>query len=738
MIRSNGGVPKNSFLSLITIGSSINQSIVSNGEVVLPPKKLMEVVEPPQPMIDRLKQSWRILWNALSPKRCKVVLLTGMSGIGKSTLVRSWAHRYRRLYPDAQIYVDFSEGRRGGSAPVQDHLRQKVADMEGGYQRVRDYGSERLSARYASLLSDKRALIVLENVENLDEIRTFEPPNSRSLVLATSTLSKLDMRSSSRRLREIPVDETRIERLSIRDSRRLFVREYRNACPDVGAGGPDKTEVDKFVEYASGIPAVLVYCAQYMAATGKGTSAFISSVHGTEREPETSEFWELWDEMVAHVPEEARACFCLLGIMPMETFPLRLLRRLWGYESVTETRDMSRELRRFNFADRPEGADTEPEPFVISAALHDYARQKARSDLDPMQRRAAIGRVVRYYRELSQAIDYGMSEKRLRLYNRVVVSSDISEFVEAAGPIRAFDDERLCMVSLLLDAAEQPGLAGEIWPIGDALWPAFHESGYHQAGLEFFQLCERMAEKDERPDAQARLLALASRCCADLGDAPGSLRYIDMATNVVGYDNDTLGTSIIEFQGVALSKAGKHDKAIKVYEEALSCFESEGNIRGAMLIYYLLGKEHMANSDLDEASRCLNKAARDVNEKNDTPSAIKVYRMKAEVEYRHSDYLAAKESAEHALALAGSDGYWLHRIRTVPLLVRCLHGLGRDKEALALASGEIAIVEKPEDIEEYSSLIKEFDRWGMGARLRRSLRLARTRRRLRRLLRRRA
>ena len=116
-----------------------------------------------------------------------------MADLGKTTLVRSWAGRFGRFYPDVQIYVDFAELRDEGNADVNDALRSEVAKMEGGCERLRNLSPSEAKARYRNCRHGRRALVMLEDVMDPSGIEAFRPVTPHSLLLATSAFAQVEM-----------------------------------------------------------------------------------------------------------------------------------------------------------------------------------------------------------------------------------------------------------------------------------------------------------------------------------------------------------------------------------------------------------------------------------------------------------------------------------------------------------------------------------------------------------------
>ncbi len=102
-----------------------------------------------------------------------ITAIGGMGGIGKSALAIHVARRLVDRYPDGQLVVDM-----GGTS---DQPLKPAAAMERvihGFEpgaRLPDE-LDAVTAMYRSLLSDKRALIILDNASDGDQVRPLMPP----------------------------------------------------------------------------------------------------------------------------------------------------------------------------------------------------------------------------------------------------------------------------------------------------------------------------------------------------------------------------------------------------------------------------------------------------------------------------------------------------------------------------------------------------------------------------------
>lgn len=114
----------------------------------------------------------------------RISIVTGMAGVGKSTLALHVAHQLKSDFPDAQLYVNL----RGTEGQPLEPL-----EVLAGFLRVLGVNEasipQRLTERselYRSLLSEKRVLILLDNARDEFQIRPLLPENVSCAVLVTT------------------------------------------------------------------------------------------------------------------------------------------------------------------------------------------------------------------------------------------------------------------------------------------------------------------------------------------------------------------------------------------------------------------------------------------------------------------------------------------------------------------------------------------------------------------------
>jgi DNA-binding SARP family transcriptional activator/tetratricopeptide (TPR) repeat protein len=119
-------------------------------------------------------------------RRGRIMTITGVAGVGKTTLAVRWAHQIARRFPDGQLYVNL-RGFDPSGAPV------AAAEAMRGFLTALSVPAEMIPATadaqaglYRSLLADKRMLVVLDNAREPAQVRPLLPGSAGCMAVVTS------------------------------------------------------------------------------------------------------------------------------------------------------------------------------------------------------------------------------------------------------------------------------------------------------------------------------------------------------------------------------------------------------------------------------------------------------------------------------------------------------------------------------------------------------------------------
>jgi hypothetical protein len=151
----------------------------------------------------------------------RIVLVSGLGGLGKSALVVKWAHGAAGDFPDGQIYVDL----HGGALAPLDALGAVLSAL-GAARGELPEGLDERTARYRAHLNGRRVLIVADDAGSVGQLLPLVPPTADGQLVVTSRL-RLPALAAHHEVEVLPIDPltgeaTRelLERIAGRELRR--------------------------------------------------------------------------------------------------------------------------------------------------------------------------------------------------------------------------------------------------------------------------------------------------------------------------------------------------------------------------------------------------------------------------------------------------------------------------------------------------------------------------------------
>lgn len=137
----------------------------------------------------------------------RVAVICGPPGVGKSALSLRWAHENRDDFPDGQLFVDLHGYSAGAPIAPERALNGFIRALGGDPASLHDLDER--AATYRSLLAGRRALVVLDNARDVEQVRPLLPgtPGTRVLVTSRERLSGLCVREDALHLALPGLDE---------------------------------------------------------------------------------------------------------------------------------------------------------------------------------------------------------------------------------------------------------------------------------------------------------------------------------------------------------------------------------------------------------------------------------------------------------------------------------------------------------------------------------------------------
>jgi tetratricopeptide (TPR) repeat protein len=132
----------------------------------------------------RIQQVLRYPAHGPGTRPTALCVISGMAGVGKTSLALQAAQTVRPDFPDGQLYIDL---RGADQRPVSImYALARLLRALGVDGRAIPSDPDEAAALYRSELNDRRMLIVLDNARNAAHVRPLVPGPGRSAVLVTS------------------------------------------------------------------------------------------------------------------------------------------------------------------------------------------------------------------------------------------------------------------------------------------------------------------------------------------------------------------------------------------------------------------------------------------------------------------------------------------------------------------------------------------------------------------------
>ncbi|MGW6505589.1 BTAD domain-containing putative transcriptional regulator [Nonomuraea angiospora] len=186
----------------------------------------------------------------------RVCVITGTAGVGKTCMAVHWAHRTAERFPGGQLYVDL-QGFGPGESELDPHEALSGLLQTLGVSKHRiPVDLQAMAALYRTLLAGRRALVLLDNARDAEQVRWLLPGDTGCMVVITSRqgLNSLVSRHAAELLT--------LDVLTRHGSRQLLIRRLGRECVEA-----DARATDEIIDLCGGLPLPLAIAAGRATAT---------------------------------------------------------------------------------------------------------------------------------------------------------------------------------------------------------------------------------------------------------------------------------------------------------------------------------------------------------------------------------------------------------------------------------------------------------------------------------------
>jgi len=567
------------------------------------------------------------------PGAVRIAMVAGSGGLGKTSLAVHAAHRVRGSFPDGQLYVDLF----GATAqPLQpgDVLARFLRDLGVDGRDVPVDDDER-AARYRTVLAGRRMLVVLDNARDAAQVRPLLPGTASCAVLVTTRSRMPDLAS------------TKLVDLNVLDDDEALILFTRVVGEERAAAEPEATA--ELLLACAGLPLAIRICAARLAMrSGWTIGAMASRLRDEHRRLDELKAGDMavrasFQVSFASLPAEAPVD----GIAAADAF--RLL-GLWQGPSISSvaaaalfgTSDYQAEDALEALVDAHLLESTSSDRYKFHDLLRVYSSERAVADLAGPDRDAAIGRLLRWYLQTSDAVGTAVRPQR---YNIPLEPAGDGprplRFTGVDDGLSWYDDERVNLVAATRQASAA-GLHEVAWRLPAPLFPIFEARSNWADLVTTHRLALDSARHLGNRKGEAWVLTNLGEALGYLGDSEG-IGCLEQAVAISREVGDPMGESRAANNLADIyTRLGRTEEAIDLLRRALDLNRATGRRFGEGVALVNIGD---ALLDLDRADEALDYLQQ-------------AWHIFAEVE--------AVDGAGYALVSLG----------------RCYLALGRDAEAL--------------------------------------------------------
>ncbi|WP_284466974.1 AfsR/SARP family transcriptional regulator [Actinomadura madurae] len=568
------------------------------------------------------------------PSTVVIASMSGMAGVGKTTLAVHWAHRLRDRFPDGTLFVDLrGYGRTGPPARPDEVLDGFLRALHVPPAAIPPALEER-AAMYRSRLDRRRMLIVLDNAASSEQVGPLLPGTGDCMAVVTSrgSMSGLVVRTGAHR---IPVG------LLSREESLALLREVMGAGR-VDAEPEASAEVARLCAY---LPLALRLAAERAAVRPHLSPAELCRELQDER-GRLDLLAAADDDSVAvraafrwsyrALPPDAARTFRLLGLHPGPDISLDAAAVLTAQER-RRAREQLEALTDVHLLQ-----ETTHGRYRLHDLLRVYARDRAAADEPEPERDAAVRRVLGWYLSTADAADRVLMPGRRRVpMDPPPPECRPAALGSAAEALEWCEAERLNLVAATRHAAEA-GMHDVAWKLPFTLWSYFslrtrwtdwivthdiglgsvRESGdrYGEAHLltsiaNAYREVRRFDEAFERfaaaiaigreigePWIEASARTLRSVALADLRRFDAAMDDCEGAEETFRAIGDRWGEAWVRYQlGEICGKVRRPAEGIEHSRRALALFERVDDHWGASRALWALGRAYRDLGRREEA-----------------------------------------------------------------------------------------------------------------------------------------
>ncbi|MEU8271907.1 tetratricopeptide repeat protein [Sphaerisporangium sp. NPDC049002] len=532
---------------------------------------------------DELAQLDRLLREGQrqAPDSPTLVVVTGLGGVGKSSLALKWLHRVRHLYGDGQLYADLRGSEPGVPVSPGEILERFLRSLGIAPEYVPSSPDEQVTM-FRSATAGRRLILMLDDPVSAAQVRAVLPASGHSLVLVTTR----------HRLSGLVVEGARFVDLDpLSPAAAVSLLDRMVGADRIGA---EPVAALRLVTLCGRLPIAVCASAARLALRPRwpierlvrelGDATRRLSMLSTD---EDMSLQAAFDVSYGSLDDEVARLYRVLGLHPGTTF---------GSAVAAAAGDIG-QGEAFRILDELAGANLveveDEDRFRFHDLLRLHAHAKALATESAEERRAAFTRIARWYLNAAVTADRVVIPGRWHLGPSYELAGDAEVVFE--GPATALDwlEAELPNIRAVLAAAHEQEMHEITWEMCEALWGLFVNRKHYVAWVETYEMGLASARASRDPRAEPRMLLALATAHLNLQKferaAEMCLRAVDLERSV----GHALGeAAALSSLGVAYLGMREPQRSIEQFEGARTIHENLGRRRGVALMTRRIGEAY--------------------------------------------------------------------------------------------------------------------------------------------------
>jgi|694.fasta_scaffold82084_1 tetratricopeptide (TPR) repeat protein len=515
-----------------------------------------------------------------------ILTISGMAGVGKSTLAVHIAHQQQEQFPDAQLYADL-RGMEDQPLDASDVLYSWLREL-GVNGSIPSSIAERASL-YRSILAGKKALILLDNAKDAAQVRPLLPGSSSCPVIITSRRQLASLEGT-----------IAVELGVMSDIEALELLEKLIGTARISSELEDARQI---IQLCGFLPLAIRIAGGTLTQPfwkGKPLKDYVSRLADERNRLARLKLDDLDVRASINLSYYTLAVndaflFRYLGLLPGEFMALTAVTLIdWNREKIEES------------IERLINAQLLEVPVTGRYKFHDlvrlFAREKLEQEETDQSQKSAQLRLIRQYLEITQVMSSAIDPRTrprlvqefINIENTSPASDEVinSEAGLLAFAIDFFDVERFNIMTVV-DWAYQTESWDSAIALGHSLFNIFDISGYWSDWERTCQLALEASRHAEDSYSEAQALSNLGVVHRRQGRWKESIVCYERSLELFRtLKSETEEAGTLSNLGIVYQRLGRWEAAIDCFEPALAVFRKIEDKPGEVLVLINLGVIH--------------------------------------------------------------------------------------------------------------------------------------------------